>query len=153
MFDILIFLFESYFESGHYPDSDKLSIKLSAAGFEDEDIHQALSWLSNLRQLNDADYPACIKTLPSSMRCFADLERRRISEEALHFICFWEANQLISPVEREMIIDRAIVLGRDNLSLERIKLITLMVLWNRHDDLDPVLVEELLTPSNIAQFH
>ena len=42
MFDILMFLFESYFYAGSYPDSDKLSLKLSAAGFEDEDIHRAL---------------------------------------------------------------------------------------------------------------
>ena len=47
MFDILMFLFESYFNAGSYPDPDKLSIKLSAAGFEDDDISRALTWISS----------------------------------------------------------------------------------------------------------
>ena len=46
MFEILMFLFENYFDAGSYPDSDKLSLKLTAAGFDDEDIHLALTWLS-----------------------------------------------------------------------------------------------------------
>ncbi|MBU1775649.1 MAG: DUF494 domain-containing protein, partial [Gammaproteobacteria bacterium] len=46
MFDILLFLFESYFDIGSYPDHDKLSVKLSAAGFEEDDINQALTWLA-----------------------------------------------------------------------------------------------------------
>ena len=60
MFDILMYLFESYFNAGSYPDPDKLSIKLSAAGFEDDDINRALNWLSGLNQLTQADYPIAI---------------------------------------------------------------------------------------------
>jgi Smg protein len=43
MFDILMYLFESYFNAGSYPDPDKLSIKLSDAGFEEDDISRAQS--------------------------------------------------------------------------------------------------------------
>jgi Smg protein len=71
----------------------------------------------------------------------------------LHFISFWEHNKLITPVEREMIIDRAVAFGRDGLPLDRVKLIALMVLWNQHEELDPLLVEDLLTPANSAQLH
>ena len=60
MFDILLFLFESYFDIGSYPDHDKLSVKLTAAGFEEEDISQALSWLSGLQQLTRTAYPESI---------------------------------------------------------------------------------------------
>lgn len=151
MFDILIYLFESYFDAGSYPDSDKLAVKLSAAGFEEEDISQAVAWLSGLRQLSQADYPASINQ--GGLRCFADLERQRISLEGLHFISFWEQSKMIQPVEREMIIDRAIALGRENLSLDKIKLIALMVLWNQHEDLDPMIIEDLLTPTDSAQLH
>lgn len=151
MFDILMFLFESYFDAGSYPDTDKLSLKLTAAGFEDEDIHLALSWLSGLKRLTPTDYSDQINH--SSIRCFADLEIKRISADSLRFLIFWEHNGMISPVEREMIIDRAVALGRDNLPLDKIKLIALMVLWNLHEELDPLLVEELLTPSNASQLH
>jgi Smg protein len=151
MFDILIYLFESYFDAGSYPDADKLAVKLSAAGFEEEDISQAVAWLSGLRQLSLADYPASINH--SGSRCYAELERQRISLEGLRFISFWEQSKMILPVEREMIIDRAVALGRENLSLDKVKLIALMVLWNQHEDLDPMIIEDLLTPSDSAQLH
>jgi Smg protein len=151
MFDILLFLFESYFDAGSYPDPNRLTVKLSAAGFEDDDIQQALVWLSGLQQLNRADYPDSINQ--SGLRCYSDFELQRISEEGLRFISFWEQSKYITPVEREMIIDRVIALDRENLPLERVKLIALMVLWKQHEDLDPMLIEDLLTPSESAQLH
>jgi len=151
MFDILIFLFESYFHAGRYPNSDKLSRKLSAAGFEDEDINLALTWLSGLEQLNNADYPSAINT--SSGRYYADFEIKRISFEARRFLTFLEQNKIISPVEREMILDRAVALSRENLSLDKVKLIVLMVLWNQRQDLDPLIVEDLLTPADSSRLH
>ena len=151
MFDILMFLFESYFYAGNYPNSDKLSLKLSAAGFEDEDIHRALDWLSGLKQLTQTDYPASINL--SGPRCYADLEIKRISPEALRFLAFWEHNKMITPVEREMILDRAVALGRESLPLDKIKLIALLVLWNQHEELDPMIVEDLLTPADSGRLH
>ena len=52
-----------------------------------------------------------------------------------------------------MIIDRAVALQQEGLALDKLKLIMLMVLWNRHQDLDPLLVEELLNPLPSAQLH
>lgn len=151
MFDILMYLFESYANAGSYPDSDKLSLKLSAAGFEDEEISQALNWLSGLKHLTPADYPAVINH--SGVRHYADLELRRISPEARSFLLFWEQSGMISAVEREMIIDRAVSLGIDQLSLDKLKLIALLVLWNQHENLDPLIVEDLLTPSDAQLLH
>jgi Smg protein len=145
MFDILMFLFESYYDAGNYPEPDKLSLKLTAAGFENDEIHLALAWLSGLKQLSAENYPAAINQ--SGTRCYAGLEMSRISTEALHFITFWEQNKLITPVEREMILDRAVAMERENLSLDKAKLIALMVLWNLREDLDPMLVEDLLMPA------
>jgi Smg protein len=145
MFDILMFLFESYFDAGNYPDTDKLSVKLTAAGFEDNEIHLALDWLSGLKQLGTASYPDAINH--GGMRCYADLETSRISPEALSFITFWEQNKVITPVEREMILDRAVAMGRDNLSLDKVKLIALIILWSLREELDPMLVEDMLTPT------
>jgi Smg protein len=144
MFDILMFLFESYFDAGNYPDPDKLSLKLTAAGFEDNDIHLALTWLSGLKRLSAENYPDAINR--GGVRCYAEFELSRISTEGLHFISFWEQNKVITPVEREMILDRAVAMGRDNLSLDKVKLIALMVLWNLREELDPMLVEDMLMP-------
>lgn len=151
MFDILMFLFESYFYTGNKPDSGKLSLKLSVAGFEDEEISRALDWLSSLKQQSQLDYPAAINQ--SGIRCFSELEISRISLEARRFIVFLEQSKVISPVEREMILDRAVALGREDLSVDKIKLITLLVLWNQNEDLDPLIVEELLASTNPCHTH
>jgi Smg protein len=151
MFDILLYLFESYFDLGSYPDHDKLSLKLTAAGFEEDDINQALTWLSGLQRLTRAEYPDSINK--GGIRLYTDFEEQRVGPEGLRFLAFWEHNKFISPIEREMIIDRVLALGRKNLPLDKLKLIVLMVLWSQHEDLDPMIIEDLLTPADMAHAH
>jgi Smg protein len=151
MFEILMYLFESYFDAGSYPEPDKLSRKLSAAGFEGDEISEALTWLSALQQQNPDSYPDSLEH--TGQRHFAELELQLISYEARQFLLFAEQQRLISTIEREMIIDRSVALKQENLALDKLKLIMLMVLWNRHQDLDPLLIEELLTPLHSAQLH
>jgi Smg protein len=151
MFEILMYLFESYFDAGSYPEPDKLSRKLSAAGFEGDEISEALTWLSALQEQNPDNYPDSLEH--TGQRHFAELELQLIGYEARQFLLFAEQQHLISAIEREMIIDRSVALKHKNLALDKLKLIMLMVLWNRHQDLDPLLVEELLTPLHSAQLH
>ena len=151
MFEILMYLFESYFDAGSYPEPDKLSRKLSAAGFEGEEISEALTWLSALQGQNADSYPERLEH--AGQRHFAGLELQYIGDEARQFLLFAEQHQLISAIEREMIIDRSVALKQENLAPDKLKLIMLMVLWNRHQDLDPLLIEELLTPLHSSQLH
>lgn len=151
MFEILMYLFESYFDADSYPAPDKLSRKLSAAGFEDEEISDALTWLSGLQQQNPDGYPADLQH--AGIRHFAAQELLYIGDEARRFLTFAEQQRMISVVEREMIIDRAVALQYEHLGLDKLKLIMLMVLWNRHQNLDPLLVEELLSPIHSTQLH
>jgi Smg protein len=151
MFEILMYLFESYFDAGSYPEPDKLSRKLSAAGFEGDEINEALTWLSALHEQNPESYPDRLEH--TGQRHFADLELQLIGDEARQFLMFSEQQKLISAVEREMIIDRSVALKQEHLALDKLKLIMLMVLWNRHQELDPLLIEELLTPLHSAQLH
>lgn len=151
MFEILMYLFESYFDAGSYPEPDKLSRKLSAAGFEGDEISEALTWLSALQEQNPDSYPESLEH--AGQRHFAELELQFIGDEARQFLLFAEQQHLISAIEREMIIDRSVALKQEYLALDKLKLIMLMVLWNRHQDLDPLLIEELLTPLHSAQLH
>lgn len=151
MFEILMYLFESYFDAGTYPEPDKLSRKLSAAGFEGEEINEALIWLSALQQQSPENYPDSLEH--AGVRHFAGLELQRLSFEARQFLLFAEQQHMISAIEREMILDRAVVPQQDNLGLDKLKLVMLMVLWNRHEHLDPLLVEELLAPAPSAHLH
>lgn len=151
MFEILIYLFESYFDAGSYPEHSKLSRKLYAAGFEGDEINEALTWLSGLQKQNTDNYPSSLEH--AGLRHFAELELKLVSLEARKFLLFAEQHQMISAVEREMILDRALALQQEDLGIDKLKLIMLMILWNRHQNLDPLLIEELLSPLNSAQLH
>ena len=149
MFEILMYLFESYFDAGSYPEPDKLSRKLSAAGFEGDEISEALAWLSALQAQNPDSYPESLEH--AGLRHFADLELQLVCGEARQFLMFAEQQHLISAIEREMIIDRSRALTQENLALYKLKLIMLMVLWNPHQDRDPLVSEERLARPHPAQ--
>ena len=57
---------------------------------------------------------------------------------------FLEAAEVITPALRELIIERALRLKDFTVSLAKFKIIVLMVLWSREQDLEPLIVEELL---------
>ena len=49
MFDVLVYLYENYWRPDACPDHDQLTRKLSAVGFESDDIEEALIWLDGRR--------------------------------------------------------------------------------------------------------
>ena len=50
MFDVLVYLFENYAGPNEAPkDPDELRARLADAGFEGDEIDEALSWLDTLR--------------------------------------------------------------------------------------------------------
>ncbi len=48
MFDVLVYLYENYWRPDACPDHAQLTRKLSAVGFESDEIQEALSWLDGL---------------------------------------------------------------------------------------------------------
>ncbi|MCY7369344.1 MAG: DUF494 domain-containing protein [Polaromonas sp.] len=48
MFEVLVYVYENYWQGNACPELDRLGRKLSAAGFEAEEIHEALVWLDGL---------------------------------------------------------------------------------------------------------
>ena len=48
MFDVLVYLYENYWRPDACPDHRQLSRKLSAVGFESDEIQEALTWLDGL---------------------------------------------------------------------------------------------------------
>ncbi|MGL5631676.1 MAG: DUF494 family protein [Azovibrio sp.] len=139
MIDILVYLFENYSDFSSQPEGDSLARKLSAVGFDELEIGAALEWLAPLRQ----------KSLPNfdsaGLRVFTQLEQECLAEGCLDFLVFLERTGVVSSSVRELILDRVLDLPESPISLERFKVIVLMVLWSRDQELEPLIVEELLT--------
>ena len=54
MFEVLVYVYEHFWRGDSCPELPQLGRKLSAAGFESDDIEQALDWLAGLSLAADA---------------------------------------------------------------------------------------------------
>ena len=54
---------------------------------------------------------------------------------------------VLDPVLRELVVDRAMAAAGRTLSLDQLKLIVLMVLWNLETPASRLIAEELLAPA------
>lgn len=152
MFEVLVYLFENYYHTESYPDNDTLSRKLSAAGFESEDISDALDWLKGLAPQAENPLPDSLD-LSRSHRAYGAVELSKLSSESRGFLAFLESAGILTPVLRETIIERAMALEGDRVSLEKFKVIVLMVLWTRRGNVDTLILDELLPDGETHQMH
>lgn len=152
MFDILVYLFENYFDSGSHPDSATLTRKLTLAGFDNDEITQALDWLSELAQLETESYPTALAQ-NHSFRCYAAFEMEKIDAEGRGFIMFLEQTGILNPLQRELLIDQVLAMDENTPSVEKIKLIVLTQLWMKNQLTDQTIMEKLLLANDSYYLH
>lgn len=140
MFDILLYLYDTYLYADRIPDPDQLSRKLSAAGFEEDAIGEALDWLAALDDLAPAVEP---DRLPS-MRIYAESEANRLASDGRGFLAYLEISGLLPAHAREWIIDRALALPDSHVSAKRIKWIALLALWKLKGAGEVLWLEDLV---------
>ncbi|MFC5302055.1 DUF494 family protein [Azospira restricta] len=146
MIDVLVFLFQNYYDFRTHPAPDALVKKLSAAGFDPDEISLALDWLDELKSARPADFVGD----PRATRVYTVDEQARLGPDGLDFVLFLAAAGVVTPPLRELILDRAMSLDDDPVPLDKLKIIVLMVLWSQEQDLEPLIVEELLnTPDDV----
>lgn len=156
MYDILVYLFENYHAPQACPRAEVLASKLADAGFEHEDIDDALSWLHKLAHATEQCQallcPADGQARRSS-RIYTEVEYDIIGTEAIGFIVFLENSGVLPPVLREILVECAQATHDYPLSLDEIKIIALMVLWSQEADIDHLVFEELLADDGNRQSH
>jgi Smg protein len=152
MFDILVYLFENYYQAQAYPDYDTLERKLHAAGFENDDIEDALDWLNSLTRKPDEGLPESLD-VGSSFRGYTTDESAKLLLESRGFIAFLESAKILSPLLRELIIERAMALPSETVGLDKLKVIVLMVLWTRRGNVDALVLDELIPDGEKRQVH
>ena len=80
MYDVLVYLFENCQQTEVAYDSDRVAKKLSAAGFEDADISEALHWLAGVVRAPQGG----LDKLPDAKRSF-----RAFAPRELRFTPVW----------------------------------------------------------------
>jgi Smg protein len=152
MFEILVYLFENYYHDQATPDHDALAEKLTAAGFENGDIHDALDWLRSLGTSPEDAYPEAFE-LCDGFRGYTPEELAKLSTECRGFLAFLEGARVLTPPLRELIIDRAMAIEEDTVEIDKLKVIALMVLWARRGSVDTLILEELLPEGGPRHIH
>jgi Smg protein len=143
MYDILVYLFENCQQAELAYDRERVAKKLSAAGFEDSDISEALHWLAGLRAPH-----AVREALPdarSSFRAYAPRELAKLDAACRGFLLTLEQSGILSAETRELVIERALAAAGEALSLEQLKLVVLMVLWNQQVPTSRLVAEDLFS--------
>jgi Smg protein len=140
MFDVLVYLYENYWRPDACPDHRQLSRKLSAAGFERDEIQDALRWLDGLAVSAEANVAS---QHADSHRIYTDAEHELLGEESIGFIRFLESAGVLPPAMREMVVDRASAVGIGPMDLDDVKVIVLMVFWSLGEEPDALILDEL----------
>ncbi len=151
MFDVLMYLFENYMEEGSEftPDQESLVFELTEAGFPSGEVNKAFSWLEDLTNLcnNDSELPESPSA--QSFRIYTALEMERLDPRSRGLMMFMEQGGVLDGISRELVIDRVMALDVDTISLEQLKWVILMVLFNQpgqeyaHAMLEDIVFDEM----------
>jgi Smg protein len=145
MFDILVYLYETYYRPDACPDQAVLVRKLSAVGFEEEEISKALGWLTDLAETahNLEDHYPRQAASTSSTRVYAAQEMDMLGPKAIGFVQFLESAGMLTPVQRELVIERALGVAESPVPQDKLKVIVLMVLWSQGTEPEGLMFDEL----------
>ncbi|MBP8144018.1 DUF494 family protein [Pseudorhodoferax sp.] len=150
MFDVLVYLYENYWRPDACPEPAQLERKLSAVGFEKEEIQEALNWLDGLAANAQAGAQPLRAT---SVRVFSVDEQRHLGESSIGFISFLCSAGVLSPGQREVVIDRAMAVPEAPVPLEDLKIIVLMVFWSLGEEPDALILDELFVDPEDRLIH
>lgn len=152
--DVLMYLFETYIDAEEEPEPDhnELRDELSRAGFGDTEIDRALDWLDGLT--DDHDRFVCSPQTAHGTRIFNDLETDRLDAGCRGFITYLEQIGILSPPQREILIDRLLALETPDIDVEQIKWVVLMVLFSQPgQELAYARMEDLVFDEEDARLH
>jgi len=127
--DILIYVFDRYMleDTSDVPERDDLARDLELMGFGSASVERALDWLADLAdvRLQCAEEP---RRGTPGLRLYSDGEVTRLSTESRGFLMHLERHGILTPLQREVVLDRLLALDSEELDTEQIKWVVLMVL-------------------------
>jgi Smg protein len=146
MFDILVYVYEHCRQADVCGDPERVAKRLSAAGFEDDDISAALTWIAGIAQTPRRGM-APLPGEAEAVRAYAPREIAKLDVGARGFLLSLEQSGILSPQTRELVLERALATADDVLSVEQLKLVVVMVLWNLRAPASALVAEELRASS------
>lgn len=164
MFEVLAYVYDSYWSGPQCPALPALHRKLNAVGFGADDILNALVWLEDLQNAAhthagettrgplDAE-PASSLAPHRSIRILTAAEHRKLGTPAWGLLTYLASVGSLRWDHMELVIDRAMAAPSPTLALDDLKLIVLMVFWSLNEVPDPLLTDSLLGDGSAHPVH
>lgn len=129
--DVLMYLFESFVDSEDEPEPDRNELReeLERAGFRDREIDRALDWLEGLNGA-DADIGSQ-GPRSATVRIFDRFEQERLDASCRGYLLHLEQIGILSPTQRELVIDRLLALDAPDIDIEQVKWVVMMLLFSQ----------------------
>ncbi len=130
--DVLIYVYDQYMMSdpADVPARRQIFSELAREGFTVGEVAHAMEWLSVLAagsQGSAAPEPAPAAS-PRAVRVFADGELWRLSDECRSFLTRLDRDGVLSPEQRELVIERTLALDVPEPTLDQLKWVVLLAL-------------------------
>lgn len=151
MLDVLAYLFQVFFHAEGMPDVPKLASELADAGFEDDEIGEAMAWLGDLARLDDGPYAALAGR--HLARQLHPQEIAAMSPEALRYWYGLAHAGALDAAQTELVLDRVRAAALTVCSVEQLKHWVLMVAWHKRRDGAVLLIEDILFGRDGATLH
>jgi Smg protein len=169
MFEVLVYVYENYWQGDACPELQQLGRKLTAAGFDADEIEAALVWLDGLhiaaqntlvaepapksKPPRFASPPQMQPQSADSMRVYSVAEQMHLGAESLGFVSFLASAGVLPPHMREIVLDRSMAAPGEPLALDDLKIIVLMVYWSFGEEPDALVLDELCDDSEFRIAH
>lgn len=144
--DILMYLFETYLddEESDIPNEETIRNELAKIGFQDTTVTKAFDWLDDISLLKD-DFIHDDALENHHIRLFSAFEIEKFDREARGVLLHLVELGVISAIQRELIIDKALALEIAHINQEQMKWVVLMVLFNLPESAGPFTwIQDLL---------
>mgnify|MGYP003603754235 CR=1 FL=1 len=142
MFEVFLYLLENYTAISQCPDAPTLARRLAHEGFDEFEVRSAVLWVEQLRR------PLVISLIhdatASSHRIYHESERAQLGDDNLALLAQLEQNQSITAIQREYIVERAMMLPQMVHRSDVFKALLLTILWAHEHDIDDVLLHALV---------
>jgi len=153
--DVLVYIFENYIDSETEEEMDQILLEedLAEAGFPEIEIKKAFNWLDELAW-QQGEEVIWSQTADQAFRIYCEKEKQQIDIKTQNFLYKLEQAKILTPLNRERVIERIMAIETPDLNLEDIKWIILLVLSNQPDqDVAFAIIQDLVYNDTIKTHH
>ncbi|MGH8298934.1 MAG: DUF494 family protein [Steroidobacteraceae bacterium] len=128
---VLIYVYDHYMlaDPADVPERRYMLEDLQRRGFSVTEVVHAMEWLSALvSDQRAASGPADTLCDDGGLRIFADGELSRLSADCRAFLMLLDRQRVLTPQQRELVIERALALDIEEVDVEQLKWVVLLVL-------------------------